>query len=160
MASVSRVTSKSCLRSRLLLGVFSEALGTKALFELRFHFGKSLIRNADTGTPATRVGFRAAAKCGAAGFAGDLALTVRGVHLWNSLYHNFGRGRGSELPLSAPPGQERQPTTSKDFAKHPKRREAGWWFRDSLNLNHHPVCAVIGASQYFSGRNPPLLACC
>ena len=52
--------------------------------------------------------------------------------------------------LSAPPGQEGQPTTSKDFAKHPKSREAGWWFKDSLSLNHHPVCAVIGGFAAFS----------
>jgi len=56
--------------------------------------------------------------------------------------------------LSAPPGQEGQPTTSKDFAKHPKSREAGWWFKDSLSLNHHPVCAVMDASQHFLRAQP------
>jgi len=52
--------------------------------------------------------------------------------------------------LSAPPGQEGLPTTSRDIAKHPKSREAGWWFKDSLSLNHHPVCAVIGGFAAFS----------
>ena len=37
----------------------------------------------------------------------------------------------------------------RDFAKHPKSREAGWWFKDSLSLNHHPVCAASEASRLF-----------
>jgi len=44
--------------------------------------------------------------------------------------------------LSAPPGQEGQPTTSKDFAKHPKSRLGRHWRLRS-------IC---------SGRSPPLLA--
>ena len=55
----------------------------------------------------------------------------------------------TRFPLSNRPGQVGQPTTSKDFAKHPKSREAGWWFNNSLSLNHHPVRSIKEASRYF-----------